>query len=81
MVQFGDYQNSKVFLEQAVQIEPKFALAWFHLGNTSKLHWAIEMQQLILLQWQSSYNRHLLLRKKHSLQVEWRVNSTTWHKQ
>ena len=34
MVPFGDLINLQaVYLEQAVQIAPKFALAWYHLGN------------------------------------------------
>ena len=29
----GNHQNAKTFLGQAVNVAPKFALAWYHLGN------------------------------------------------
>jgi len=32
----GDSQNAQFFLKQAVQIAPKFALGWFHLGNAQR---------------------------------------------
>jgi tetratricopeptide (TPR) repeat protein len=32
--QLGEAANARGFLEQSVQLSPKFALAWYHLGNT-----------------------------------------------